>query len=50
MICVVNVDAPAVELPQGELVLASEPTVTTSLPPDTAAWIQTTKLRPKGTT
>ena len=44
MICVVNVDAPAVELPEGELVLASEPNVTTSLPPGTAAWV-----RPKGT-
>jgi alpha-glucosidase len=49
MICVVNVDAPAVELPDGELVVASEPDVTTTLPPGTAAWVQTTQLRPKGT-
>jgi alpha-glucosidase len=40
MICVVNVGAPAVELPAGELVLASEPGLTASLPPDTAAWIR----------
>jgi alpha-glucosidase len=44
MICLVNVDAPSLELPEGELVLASEPGVTTSLPPSSAAWV-----RPKGT-
>jgi hypothetical protein len=45
MICLVNVDAPALELPEGELQLASRPGVTNSLPPNTAAW-----LRTKGTT
>jgi alpha-glucosidase len=38
--CVVNVDAAAVELPDGELLLASDATVTGSLAPDTAAWIR----------
>ena len=36
----VNFDAPGLELPPGELVLASEPDVTTTLPADTAAWIR----------
>ena len=36
----VNFDAPGLELPPGELVLASEPDVTTTLPADTAAWLQ----------
>jgi alpha-glucosidase len=40
MICLVNVDAPELELPQGQLLLASEPGVTTSLPPNTAAWLR----------
>jgi alpha-glucosidase len=38
--CAVNVDAEAVELPDGELLLASDPSVTGSLPPDTAAWVR----------
>ena len=42
--CLVNVDAAELELPAGELVLASEPGITTTLPPNTAAWVQ------KGTT
>ena len=42
MICVVNVDAPALELPDGELLLASDRGVTTTLPPDTAAWLRRT--------
>ena len=42
MICAVNVSAPAFGLPAGELALASEPDVTTTLPPDTAAWIRRT--------
>ena len=36
----VNFDAPELELPDGELVLASEPDVTTTLPANTAAWIR----------
>ena len=36
----VNFDAPELELPVGELVLASDPDVGTSLPPNTAAWIR----------
>jgi alpha-glucosidase len=40
MICLVNVDAPALELPEGELVLASEPGITTTLPPNTSAWVR----------
>ena len=38
--CVVNVDAAELELPDGELVLASEPGITTTLPPNTAAWVR----------
>ena len=38
--CLVNFDAPELSLPDGELVLASDPGVTTSLPPDTAAWVR----------
>jgi alpha-glucosidase len=38
--CLVNFDAPELELPDGELVLASEPGITTSLPADTAAWVR----------
>ena len=38
--CLVNVDAPELALPEGELVLASEPGTTTSLPPNTAAWVR----------
>lgn len=38
--CAVNVDAEAVELPDGELLLASDPSVTDSLAPDTAAWVR----------
>jgi alpha-glucosidase len=42
MICAVNVSATSLDLPPGDLVLASEPDVTTALPPDTAAWIRRT--------
>jgi alpha-glucosidase len=42
--CIVNFDGAELELPEGELVLASEPGITTTLPPDTAAWVR------KGTT
>ena len=38
--CLVNVDADELELPDGELVLASEPGITTTLPPNTAAWVR----------
>jgi len=38
--CLVNFDAREFELPDGELVLASEPDITTTLPPDTAAWVR----------
>jgi alpha-glucosidase len=38
--CVVNFDAPELELPAGELLLASDPAVATSLPPNTAAWVR----------
>ena len=36
----VNFDGSDLELPEGELVLASEPSVKTTLPADTAAWIR----------
>ncbi len=39
--CLVNFDAPVLKLPEGELVLASDPEITTTLPPDTAAWVLT---------
>ncbi|MHB1244461.1 MAG: alpha-amylase family glycosyl hydrolase [Gaiellaceae bacterium] len=42
MICAVNVSAPSLDLPAGELVVASEQDVTTALSPDTAAWIRRT--------
>jgi alpha-glucosidase len=38
--CLVNVDAPELELPEGELVLASEPELTRTLFPNTAAWVR----------
>ena len=38
--CLVNFDARELELPPGELVLASEPDLTTTLPPNTAAWVR----------
>ena len=38
--CLVNVDADELELPDGELLLASEPGITTTLPPNTAAWVR----------
>jgi alpha-glucosidase len=38
--CLVNFDAPELELPDGALVLASEPDITTTLPSDTAAWVR----------
>jgi alpha-glucosidase len=36
----VNFDGTDLELPDGELVLASEPSVKTTLPADTAAWVR----------
>jgi alpha-glucosidase len=41
LVCAVNFDAPELELPEGEILLASEPGVTTTLPANTAAWVQT---------
>jgi alpha-glucosidase len=38
--CFVNFDAPTLELPAGEVLLASEPGITTTLPPNTAAWMR----------
>ncbi|HUH14732.1 MAG TPA: alpha-amylase family glycosyl hydrolase [Gaiellaceae bacterium] len=40
LLCLVNVSAPSLDLPEGELVLASEPDVTAVLPPETAAWLR----------
>jgi alpha-glucosidase len=40
MVCVVNVDAPSVPLPEGELVLASDGLEGSFLPPGTAAWLE----------
>ena len=42
--CLVNFDAAALELPEGGLVLASDPGITTTLPPNTAAWVRTKGL------
>ncbi len=42
--CLVNFDAATLELPEGELVLVSEPGITTTLPPSTAAWVRTKGL------
>jgi alpha-glucosidase len=39
----VNFDGPELELPEGELVLASDPDVTATLPPSTSAWIRRTR-------
>ena len=39
IVCVVNVDAPELELPEGELLLASEPGDHDEPAPDTAAWV-----------
>jgi alpha-glucosidase len=39
--CLVNFDAAALELPEGELLLASEPGIETTLPASTSAWIRT---------
>jgi alpha-glucosidase len=38
--CVVNVDADEVELPDGEVLLASDPAVSGTLPRATAAWVR----------
>ena len=40
ILCLVNVSAPELELPAGEVVLASEPGTARSLPPNTAAWVR----------
>jgi alpha-glucosidase len=40
LVCAVNFDIPELQLPEGEILLASEPGITNSLPPNTAAWIK----------
>jgi alpha-glucosidase len=40
LLCAVNFDAPPLELPAGELLLASEPDVGQRLPAGTAAWVR----------
>jgi hypothetical protein len=40
VVCLVNVDAPALELPRGDVVVASE-RVADALGPATAAWVRT---------
>ena len=40
LVCAVNFDADELQLPEGEILLASEPGITTTLPPNTAAWIK----------
>ena len=40
LVCAINVDAAELQLPEGEILLASEPGITTTLPPNTAAWIK----------
>jgi alpha-glucosidase len=39
-VCAVNVDADALPLPAGDVVLASRPGIARELPPDTAAWVR----------
>ncbi len=38
IVCAVNISADTVELADAELLLASKPSLTSALPPDTAAW------------
>ena len=40
VVCAVNVEAPAVELPKGDLLVASDDVVE-ELPPATSAWVRT---------
>jgi alpha-glucosidase len=40
VVCLINFDAAPLEVPDGELLLASEPDIDRVLPPDTAAWIR----------
>ena len=40
ILCIVNTGDDAVELPDGEVLLASERGVASALPPDTAAWLR----------
>jgi alpha-glucosidase len=40
LVCAVNFDAGELELPDGEILLASEAGITTTLPANTAAWIK----------
>jgi alpha-glucosidase len=41
VVCAVNVSAPSLPLPPGELLVASTSPVSDALPPDSAAWIAT---------
>jgi alpha-glucosidase len=41
--CVANLSSAPVELPQGEILLASGPVSGGLLPPDTAAWLRTVR-------
>jgi alpha-glucosidase len=41
--CVANLSAAPVELPAGEVVLASGPVSGGLLPPDTSAWLRTVR-------
>jgi alpha-glucosidase len=40
VVCIVNVAADGLDLPDGELLLSSRPGVVRHLPPDTAAWVR----------
>jgi alpha-glucosidase len=43
LLCLVNITADDLRLPDGELVLASDPGIDRRLPPDTAAWLRPRK-------
>jgi alpha-glucosidase len=45
IVCAVNVNADVVELPPGELLLASEPGIDGTLPTNTAAWLREERTR-----
>jgi alpha-glucosidase len=50
LVCALNADAEPIDLPDGELLLASGPLVDGRLPPDTAAWLAVSgqEGRPRG--
>jgi alpha-glucosidase len=41
VVCAVNIDAPQIDLPSGELILTSAPIASVELPRNTAAWVRT---------